>query len=384
MSSLTDPIVIIGGGIAGLCTAIALRQGGHDAHVYEQTEQIRAVGAGLTLWPNALNVLAELGLAEAVRQAGAEINKTQIRTDRGRVLTQTHLHNLAPQLGYPAIAIHRADLHQILLAALPPEATHLNHTFSRFEQDGQGVTVHFDNGEVVRSQWLIGADGLRSRVRMQMWPETRPRYSGYVAWRGVVEGVHHLVQGITSESWGRGARFGIVPLNERQVYWFATGNERDGAKGRHGDAAREKEQLLARFRDWHEPVEALLRATPTEAILRNPLADLKPLRQWSQGRVTLVGDAAHATTPNMGQGACQAIESALVLARTIQQEPLFAAYEAARHTRTAWITNSSWQIGAVGQWQNPVLCALRNQMIALTPESVLKRRLIAAATFPQP
>ena len=383
MSSPTDPIIIIGGGIAGLCAAIALRQGGHDAHVYEQAEQIRAVGAGLTLWPNALQALAELGLAEAVVRAGSVVDKTQIRTDRGRVLAQTHLHDLAQQLGHPAIAIHRADLHQILLSALPLETTHLNHTFNRFEQDGQGVTVYFDNGPVVRGKWLIGADGLRSKVRMQMWPEARPRYAGYVAWRGVVEGVHHLVQGATSESWGRGARFGIVPLNERQVYWFATANEPDAAKGGQGDAAREKDALLARFQGWHEPVEALLRATPAEAILRNPLADLRPMKQWSQGRVTLVGDAAHATTPNMGQGACQAIESALVLARSIQKEPLFAAYEQARHARTAWITNTSWQIGSVGQWQNPVLCALRNQMVALTPEAVLKRRLIAAATFPK-
>lgn len=378
-------MIIIGAGIAGLCTAIGLHQVGLKPQVYEQAEQIQPVGAGLTLWPNALKVLAALGLAEAVEQAGSVITQTQIRSERGRVLTHTNLQDLSTHLGHPAIAIHRADLHRLLLAALPERTIHLGYTFDRFEQTETGVQVHFANGTVMAGEMLLGADGIRSKVRQQMWPEARPRYAGYVAWRGVAEGVHHLTQGGTSESWGRGQRFGIVPLNERQVYWFATANASEGEQSSPRDAAQEKEELLARFQGWHEPIQSLIEATPAETILRSPIADLRPLPQWHQGRVTLVGDAAHATTPNMGQGACQAIESSLTLAQMLGQPDVpdrLARYEQTRRQRTAWITNTSWRIGRAAQWENRILCAVRNQLVAMTPTSIMRRQLVAAATLP--
>lgn len=386
MTTPTASVLIIGGGIAGLCTAIALRPHGFDVQVYEQAETIRAVGAGLTLWPNAMNVLAQLGLAEQVLQAGSEIGTAAFKDDRGRTLTTTALHDLRATLGQPAVAIHRADLHRILHSALPPETVHLNHTFERLAQDEQGVTAHFTNGQTARGAWLIGADGIWSRVRGQMLATVRPRYAGYVAWRGVVEGVHDLVQGVTSEAWGQGQRFGIVPLNEHQVYWFATANEPKTKSQSRQEAEEEKAQLIHRFQGWYEPVAALIEATPAAAILRNPIFDLKPFSPWSRGRVTLVGDAAHATTPNMGQGACQAMESAWVFARTMgsshEGAATLTAYEQLRQPRTAWITNTSWRIGQVGQWQNGVGCALRNRLVRLAPSGAMKRQLVAAATFP--
>lgn len=386
METQTQTILIMGGGIAGLCTAIALRQKGLEAQVYEQAETIRPVGAGLTLWPNAMNVLAQLGLAELVLQAGSVIGTATFKDDRGRTLTTTALHDLRAELGQPAVAIHRADLHHILQAALPPETIQLDHAFERLVQDEQGVTAYFANGQMARGAWLLGTDGIWSQVRGQMFATVRPRYAGYIAWRGVVEGVHDLVQGVTSEAWGQGQRFGIVPLNEHQVYWFATANEKEARSQSRQEAEEEKTQLLRRFHGWYEPVAALIEATPAAAILRNPVFDLKPFLPWSRGRVTLVGDAAHATTPNMGQGACQAMESAWVFAQTMGSDhegaATLTAYEQLRQPRAAWITNTSWRIGQMGQWQNRLGCALRNRLVWLAPASAMKRQVVAAATFP--
>lgn len=386
METQTQTILIMGGGIAGLCTAIALRQKGFDAQVYEQTETIRTVGAGLTLWPNAMNVLAKLGLAERVVQAGSMIRTAAFKDDRGRTLTTTSLHDLPTILGQPAVAIHRADLHHILQSALPPETIHLDHAFERLVQDEQGITAYFANGQTARGAWLLGADGIWSRVRGQMFTTVRPRYAGYVAWRGVVEGGHDLVQGVTSEAWGQGQRFGIVPLNEHQVYWFATANEKEARSQSRQEAEEEKTHLLRRFHGWYEPVAALIAATPAAAILRNPIFDLKPFLPWSRGRVTLVGDAAHATTPNMGQGACQAMESAWVFAQTMGSDhegvATLTAYEQIRQPRAAWITNTSWRIGQMGQWQNRLGCALRNRLVLLAPAGAMKQQVVAAATFP--
>jgi 2-polyprenyl-6-methoxyphenol hydroxylase-like FAD-dependent oxidoreductase len=382
---MVNPIkraIIVGGGIGGLCAAIALRQIGVDVTVYEKVNELSDVGAGLTLWANAIKALRRLGLAEAVLKHGAKIQKGEFRTWRGKTLASIQTGELEQLYGDPTIAIHRADLHRILLAALPEDAVRWGAACTGFDQAQERVSVHFTNGQIDQADLLIGADGIHSVVRQQLFPHVTLRYSGYSAWRGVVSTEDEVALGVAFETWGRGSRFGMVRINQQQVYWFATANM---PAGQRQTATQGKAWLQQRFRGWHHPVESLLAATSAEAILHNDIYDFKPIKQWSQGRVTLLGDAAHPTTPNMGQGACQAIESSVVLARSLGQGNEVAAslrqYEIERMPRTAWITNQSWRIGQMGQLENNLACALRDFVMSLTPASILKKQMGQAASY---
>lgn len=377
-----EKIIIIGGGIGGLCTAIALQQNGFDVTVYEKVKKLGEVGAGLTLWSNAVRVLRALGVAEAVIGAGSVVNHSQIRAANGDLLYDARMGEMEKQFGEPVVAIHRAALHEILIAALKPDKLKLGIGFTRFEQTAEKVTVYFDNGDSDSAALLIGADGVHSAVRKQMFPAVNLRYSGYTAWRGVVETENEAALGLTSESWGRGARFGIVRVDKSRIYWFATSNQQAGEKS---TSEQRKAKLLRLFKDWHEPIHHLLDATPAEVILQNDIHDIPPFSSWTEGRVTLLGDAAHATTPNMGQGACMAIESAYVLSRSRKVEAdlrsALRRYENERHDRTAWITNTSWTIGKGGQIENPLLCAVRNFVVKATPLKVMQNNIRRAAGF---
>lgn len=375
-------IIIIGGGIGGLCTAIALQQYGFEVKVYEKVRKLGEVGAGLTLWSNAIKVLRKLGVADAVINTGSKLKRSQIRADNGETLFDARTDEMESKYGEPVVAIHRADLHEILINALKLETLRLNMNCSRFEQDDEKVTVHFENGESDSADVLIGADGIHSVVRKQMFPEIELRYSGYTAWRGVVETENEAALGLTSESWGRGARFGIVRVDRKRVYWFATKNQ---AIGEQATSEKRKSKLLGIFNKWHKPIEHLLDSTPAETILQNDICDIVPFASWTKGRVTLLGDAAHPTTPNMGQGACMAIESAYVLARALGEGPDYRSalkrYENERHERTAWVTNTSWTIGKGGQVENPLLIGLRNFIVKVTPAGAMQKNLNQAAGY---
>lgn len=375
-------IIIIGGGIGGLCTAIALQQNGFDVTVYEKVKKLGEVGAGLTLWSNAIRALRALGIADAVISAGSVVNHSQIRAANGDILYDARMGEFEKQFGEPVVAIHRAALHEILIAALKPGTLKLGIGFTRFEQNAEKVTVYFDNGDLESADLLIGADGVHSAVRRQMFPDINLRYSGYTAWRGVVETENEAALGLTSESWGMGARFGIVRVDKSRIYWFATFNQPAGEKS---TGEQRKAKLLRLFRNWHEPIHHLLDVTPAEVILQNDIHDIPPVASWTEGRVTLLGDAAHATTPNMGQGACMAIESAYVLSRSLKVESdhrsVLRRYENERHERTAWITNTSWMIGRGGQIENPILCAVRNFLVKVTPAKAMQKNIHRAAGF---
>lgn len=375
-------VIIIGGGIGGLCAAIALQQQGNEVLVYERAEAIGEVGAGLTLWANALKVLRKLSIADRVIATGAKIERSKLLTFDGKVLSIAELEHLEGHFGEPVVGIHRAVLHEILLRSLKPNTLKLAMPCVRFEQGRDKVTVYFENGEVESADLLIGADGIHSMIRKQMLPHLCLRYSSCTAWRGVVETENQAALGLTSESWGRGQRFGIVRVDKKRVYWFATKNQ---PAGEQASGEERKAKLMRLFNDWHDPIRDLLEWTPPEVILQNDLFDIPPFPSWAQGNVTLLGDAAHPTTPNMGQGACMAIESAYVLSRCLKEQTdtksALRRYEEKRHTRTAWITNTSWQIGKVAQLENPLLCEIRNVAVRITPADLTQLNLRRAAGF---
>jgi FAD-dependent urate hydroxylase len=373
-------VIVIGGGIGGLCTAVGLHRAGQNVTVYERSPVFSVVGAGLTLWANAVKAFRKLGIDDD-GLGGTHFQTSEICSANGTVLYHSEMKTLAQKLGAPSIAVHRADLHRVLLSALPAEVVQSKKCVG-FEQNTKGVTVFFSDGSVERTDLLVGADGINSAVRKVLFPNVTLRYAGYTAWRGVVSLRGGIQHDRTVESWGRGSRFGIVPIGGKQTYWFATGNVPAGQK--MTDSQR-KIELLQRFRGWHSPIEALIDATPAEDILHNDIYDFDPLPRWTQGRVTLLGDAAHATTPNLGQGACQAVESSVSLVRSLLEENDLSSalhrYETERKPRTAWITTTSRRLGQVGQLDNRLLCLLRNVAVRLTPTSVMENQLKQAAGY---
>jgi 2-polyprenyl-6-methoxyphenol hydroxylase-like FAD-dependent oxidoreductase len=270
--------------------------------------------------------------------------------------------------------MHRAELLALLAQHVEPGRLRLGRKLIQIAQEGDGITARFDGGEVVRGDALIGADGLRSIVREQWFGKPPVRYSDYTAWRAVVEtgAESHSM----TETWGRGRRFGIVPMSQGRVYWFATKNAPEGERDPRG---KTRDMLAGLFRGWHQPIEALIAATHEESILRNDIYDIDPLPHFVSGPIGLLGDAAHAMTPNMGQGACQAMEDAIVLGACLKKSAsvtsALAEYEKRRMPRTRQFVLQSRRFGAIAQWQSAPLRLLRDAAIRAAPKGFTLRQM---------
>ncbi|AYA37036.1 FAD-dependent oxidoreductase [Hymenobacter oligotrophus] len=370
--------LIIGAGIAGLATALALHRQGHKVAVYEAAPALREIGAGVVLGANAMRALGHLGLHDAVHAAGFAVTRISLLDQAGGVLNDIDTRPFTERVGYDNLAIHRADLQRVLLAQLPPGVLHLGKALARFEQLGNQVTAYFADGSAATADALLAADGIRSRARLQLLPHSQPRYAGYTCWRGVTDGsALQLPAGRSTESWGAAGRFGVVPLANGQVYWFACINS--AVPQNPACKALRLADLQKHFTHFHAPIPELLALTTDEQVIWGDIIDLKPLRQFAFGRVLLLGDAAHATTPNMGQGAGQAVEDAAMLARCLSEQPAlqaaFRLFEQRRLPRTTRIVRQSWQLGQVAQFSRPWLVQLRNAVMRRVPSSLNRQQM---------
>jgi len=363
----SGPVLIAGGGIGGLTLAVALRRRGLEARVVERAPQLAPLGAGITVQPNGFAVLDSLGLGHAVRAAGAVLRETHVLREDGALLSRI---DVAPY--GDLVGIHRAELHRILLEAAG-HRVELGFDVTGYEERPDGVRLRAGDGRSVEGAVLVGADGLRSVVRGQLLGEQPPAYSGYTSWRGVTEACDLAPHDRATESWGRGLRFGIVPIGDDRLYWYATANLPAG--GRRHDRA----ELMERFAGFHSPVAAVLEATDPATIVRTDIHDRDPIVRWSAGRVALLGDAAHPMTPNMGQGGCQAIEDAAALAAALAEDGTvagaFSRYQEARVGRANDIVRWSRSAGRLGQLEGGLTCWLRDLAVRATPRWILDRRL---------
>jgi 2-polyprenyl-6-methoxyphenol hydroxylase-like FAD-dependent oxidoreductase len=363
-------IGIIGGGIGGVAAAAALHKLGIRATVYERAPRLEEVGAGMMLWPNATRVLKALGLLDRVAANSGHNTHFLVRASSGKVLMNIAL----GEFDVPALCTRRSDLLAALLSALPPERIRLGREFSHLEQSKSKVRVHFADGCAEEHDAVIAADGIRSRVRAQLFGVSEPVYRGYTVWRGVAAyGGRAIRRGDNSETWGPGSRFGILDIGQGRYTWYATAN----IPQRAAAPVERLTELRARFAGWHEPIPALIESA--ELILENGAYDLPPLRRWTAGRVTLLGDAAHPCTPNLGQGGGMAIEDAMVLAKCVSRElsieSALRRYELLRRRRTGHIQQRSLLMGHIGQWQNRAAVSGRRMVTSFLPAALFEHNL---------
>jgi len=364
--------LIIGAGIGGLATSLALRKIGYETEIYEKAPELKPVGAGLTLWSNGIRALREVGRAEAAVEAGCPIRLTSTRTAKGRTLSQADIAAISRRAGAPSICIHRGDLQTVLLEG---QSVTCGAELAHLAQDSQGVTATFADGRTARGDFLVGADGLHSRTRELLHGRLPMRYAGYTSWRMVVRPPNFPLEVDHSLLiLGRGSEVGIMAVGDGRYYSFAT---RPAPPGQQVSSS--KEFLLKRFGRYAEPLPTLIQSAREEDIIHTDIYDRPPAERWGEGRVTLVGDSIHPTTPNLGQGACQALESAIWLAYALKTsqhlEEGLRVYERARRARTAMVTNQSRTTGKLLTVSHPLLVWLRDAFFALPPV----RRLSASS-----
>jgi 2-polyprenyl-6-methoxyphenol hydroxylase-like FAD-dependent oxidoreductase len=377
---MTGPVkraAVVGAGIGGLTAGIALRQAGVDVTVYERAADIRRVrrGGGLMLWHNAVRALTGLGLADDLAGIGHEITAQEFHSWRGRRLARWPVAEITERQGLPVYSVSRPRLHAMLSQALGEDLA-VGARCAGFADEADGVTLRLGDGTAPQADLLVGADGLRSTVRAALMPyEPPPRYAGYTAWQGVVTDPG-VTRGTFVNIWGRGLRFVYYPLANGLVYWDAITSDRI-AHGLDAIGATPMEIIEQQFRGWPDPVRALIAATPADELSPIDIYDRNPVRRWSKGRVTLLGDAAHPMAFNLGQGGCQAIEDGLVLSQcvTADRSPgeVLAAYEGRRLARTTKITERSRAIGSLSRWSSPLACGLREIFMRLMFERVVYR-----------
>jgi 2-polyprenyl-6-methoxyphenol hydroxylase-like FAD-dependent oxidoreductase len=372
----TRTAVVAGGGLGGLSAAVALHLRGWQVTVLEQAPSLEPVGAGISLWPNALRALDVLGLGSAVRAQATLSGPGGIRHPDGRWLTQLDLGAaITARFGDPLVLVHRAELVDLLVGRLSAGVVRTGTTVLGVSVgDGDRRASVMTTGGELSADVVVAADGIRSVLREAVVSgHGSPRYAGYTAWRMVVPRPDGTTTGF--ETWGRdGLRFAVFPLSAERLYCYATATAPVGARSRD-----EKAELVRLFCGWHEPIPQIVAGLRSDQILHQDIEELvPPLPGFARGRVVLIGDAAHAMTPELGQGGCLAIEDAVVLASVLDSEPSIAAalqrYTALRLPRTSSLALRSRRAGRLHQLPYPVQ-VLAARAMGLVPDAAVARVL---------
>ena len=365
-------IDIIGAGIGGLTTAIALEQKGIKTRIFEQAEQIKPVGAGIILANNAMQVYEKLGLRKLIEENGNPISSMNITKSSLKPLSKIDLSYFEQKHNTKNIAIHRGTLQQILIDKLKSTKINLDHKLTSIVENTNGYSLEFENGERIQSSTVLGADGLNSVVRQNLFPNNSIRNANQICWRGITEYELPIkFRNELNEAWGKSERFGFVQIAQNKVYWYAL---KSFKKNKKEFSIHDLEQY---FSDYNSVIKGIIKSTKKEQINTAEISDLKPTNIWYKENVCLIGDSAHATTPNMGQGACQAIEDAYVLSECLSKYGItkaFSEYQKLRLPKAHQVVKTSWIVGKMAHLKNPILIGLRNQLLRLTPSSINRKQ----------
>ncbi len=365
-------IDIIGAGIGGLTTAIALEKKGIKTRIFEQAERIKPVGAGIILASNAMQVYEALGLRKVIEESGNPISSMRITKSNLKPLSKIDLTYFEQKYNTKNIAIHRGILQQLLLDKLKSTEINLNHKLTSIVENTNGYFLEFENGKQIQSSTVLGADGLNSVVRQKLFPNNSLRYANQICWRGIAETELPIrFKNELNEAWGKSERFGFVQITENKVYWYAL------KSFKKSNSELSINNLEHYFDSYNSVIKEIIKSTKKNQINTTEISDLKPTNLWFKSNVCLIGDSAHATTPNMGQGACQAIEDAYVLSECIDRyktATAFSIYQKLRLPKAHRVVKASWLVGKMAHLKNPILIGLRNQMLRLTPSSINRKQ----------
>ncbi|HEX6229739.1 MAG TPA: FAD-dependent monooxygenase [Solirubrobacterales bacterium] len=365
--------LIVGAGIGGLAAGRVLREKGFEVRILERAPRLEPLGAGISLWPNAVRALKRIGVGEMASAVSIPDPDPGIRNRNGKLLARTNPAAIQERFGAPILLLHRANLQHELLADGIGDLVQTGVEVAGISEEGTRVIARTSGDEAFEADLVVGADGIHSTVRAELLADGPPRHSGLLAYRGIVE--HPGFDIRWGEYWGAGCIFGVVPIDAGRIYWFATRRTEGGEPPEENPIPG----LLGRFEGWAPEIRSVIAATPPHAVLRHDLFDRRPDGRWTSGSVALLGDAAHPMLPFLGQGACQALEDAVALGTALGEAEdvpeALRSYQAARRPRASRIVEESRRFGRLSHLRSAPARAVRDRILALTPESVRMRRL---------
>ncbi len=363
-----NSISIIGAGIGGLTLANILKKHNLDFNLYESAQEIKPVGSGIMMAINAMQIFDKLGLKEQIEEAGHKIHSVSVTDQHLKNISTTNVLALEKKYNSCNVAIHRADLQRILAENIGFENINLQHSLVTIQKK-KNYLLQFANGNEIESRIVFGADGIHSKIRTQMLKTGKIRDTGQMCWRGLAEfDLPEKYNREAVEAWGKGKRFGFVKMTGKKIYWYAVINKRLHKRYRN---------TAENFHGFHPMIIDIIQATLPESIIMNDLTDLAPIPKWYSDSLCLIGDAAHATTPNLGQGACQSIEDAYVIGKLLERtddfNQIFEEFQKIRRNKVDYVVDTSWKIGQFSQWEKAT--ALRNFLMRMVPER-FNRKLV--------
>ncbi len=361
-------IAILGGGVAGVSSAIVLKQKGFDVSIYERHESVSNIGAGIVVWPNAAYVLEQLGVLNEIKVVSGYPTRMRRLSSTNEDLGAIDIEMISSHMGYPSLSILRSDFQNILISKLESlgVAIQYAHTVTNIETKNPGqAEVHFQNGSKITADVLIGADGrMASYARRYVHGDSVPVYQGFINWIGVYESEEDSFEEIAvADYWGVGERFGIVPVTKHKGYWAAGVACADIGPRNQSEY---KTELGSIFSDWPQPVQMMINHTPVERINKVYVHDHDPIRTWHKHNLIVIGDAAHAPLPTSGQGACQALEDAWHLANCLNDNPYdlqraFVKFTEMRFEKTVGIIMAARGFAASLFNRDEKFCMARNE-----------------------